>query len=139
MQITPNGVNVLYATFNPNGTQVAFNAQWGSSEFKIYRSGLDGTDQFTLTPGEGFNAAFPLWRVNENDEEEIVYLRAEGETSQVAAINPLTTETLWSTEADEPAVDTTVTLSGGCTARSSSARTAIPIGKLLPSTSKPAR
>ena len=98
VQITPNGVNVLYATFNPNGTQVAFNAQWGSSEFKIYRSGLDGTDQVTLTPGEGFNAAFPLWRVNENDEEEIAYLRAEGGTTQVVAANPLTAETLWFTD-----------------------------------------
>ena len=97
VQITPNGVNVLNASFNPAGSQVTFSAQWGSREFKVYRSGLDGTDQFTLTPGEGFNAAFPLWRVNENGEEEIAYIRAEGETSQIVGINPLTAETVWST------------------------------------------
>ena len=99
VQITPNGVNVLYANFNPNWTQVAFNAQWDSSQFKIYRSDLDGTNQFTLTSGEGFNAGFPLWRVNGNEEEEIDYLRTEDGTTQVVAINPLTAETLWSTDA----------------------------------------
>lgn len=99
VQITPNGVNVVYASFNPNWTQVAFNAQWDSSQFKLYRSDLDGTNQFTLTSGEGFNAGFPLWRVNGNEEEEIVYLRVEGGTTRVVAINPLTAETLWSTDA----------------------------------------
>ena len=90
-QLTPDGVNVVgFPTWSPDSTQIAFSAIWGGDGApKIFRTNVDGTNQYVLTQGEGFAAVEPDWYGFENGDTRITYIHAENGMLHVYTLDPV--------------------------------------------------